>query len=132
MRARYPDRNGQRTGSEGVASEDGGDAAELGEPVLLGLGDPVRGPDRRRREAEPDRPTEILLWAFGASLFGHVVSFFGTSYFDQTIVLWHFTLALLASLALLTSQPVEVAELEVLADSELIDKVPVAKPFPTT
>jgi hypothetical protein len=57
----------------------------------------------RRQEAEEiDRPTEILVWAFGISLFAHVVSFWGTSYFDQTIVLWHFTLAMLASLYLLT------------------------------
>ena len=84
-----------------------------------------------RREAESDRPTEILLWAFGASLFGHAVSFFGTSYFDQTIVLWHFTLAMLASLSLLTSKPEEAAEVEVLADSDPMPEVPVAKPVPT-
>jgi hypothetical protein len=86
----------------------------------------------RRREAEPDRPTEILLWAFGASLFGHVVSFFGTSYFDQTNVLWYFTLAMLASLKRLTSQTDEVAELEVLRDSEPIPEAAAAKSFPTT
>ena len=86
----------------------------------------------RRRDAEPDRPTEIMLWAFGASLFGHAVSFFGISYFDQTVVLWHFTLAMLASLTLLTSQPEEVAELELLEDAGPIAEGPVAKPFPTT
>lgn len=86
----------------------------------------------RRQEAEVDRPTEVMLWAFGASLFGHVVSFFGTSYFDQTSVLWYFTLAMLASLTLLTSQPAEVAELEVLADSEPMPEVAAAKPFPST
>ena len=86
----------------------------------------------RRREVELDRPTEILVWAFGASLFGHVVSFFGTSYFDQTAVLWHFTLAMLASLALLTNQPVEVGELQVLVDSEPTPEAPVAKASPAT
>ena len=84
-----------------------------------------------RWEAESDRSTEIMVWAFGASLFGHAVSFFGTSYFDQTIVLWHFTLAMLASLTVLTSQPAEVAELEVLADCEPIREAPIAKLFPS-
>jgi hypothetical protein len=66
----------------------------------------------RRREAESDRPTGIMVWAFGASLFGHIVSFFGTSYFDQTNVLWQFTLAMIGSLSLLTQghrKPAEAA-----------------------
>lgn len=71
----------------------------------------------RRREAAADRPTELLVWAFGASLFGHIVSFFGTSYFDQTAVLWHATLAMLASLYLLT-QPREA-----LAEAEAVEEV---------
>ena len=55
-----------------------------------------------RNEAGADWPTELLVWAFGAVLFGHVVTFLGTSYFDQTGVLWYLTLAILASLHLLT------------------------------
>lgn len=85
-----------------------------------------------RGEVESDRPTEIMVWAFGASLLAHVVSFFGTSYFDQTNILWHITLAMLASLALLTSQPDEGVELGVLADSEPMPEAPVAEPFQTT
>jgi hypothetical protein len=60
----------------------------------------------RRRQAEDDRPTEIMIWAFGALLFSHLVSFLGTSYFDQTRVLWFLTLAMIASLHLL-NQPEE-------------------------
>ena len=60
----------------------------------------------RRRQVEYDRPTEIMIWAFGALLFSHLVSFLGTSYFDQTRVLWALTLAMLPSLHLL-NQPEE-------------------------
>jgi len=51
--------------------------------------------------AAGDRPTEILLWAFGSLLFVHLITFFATSYFDQTQVLWLLTLAMVASLSLL-------------------------------
>jgi hypothetical protein len=54
-----------------------------------------------RKSGSSSWPTEILVWAFGASLFAHMVSFWGTSYFDQTIVLWHLTLAMITSLSLL-------------------------------
>jgi hypothetical protein len=71
----------------------------------------------RRSEAEHDRPAEIMVWAFGACLFAHLITFFGTSYFDQTRFLWSFTLALLASLPLLAQNrerpPQSVAEEEV-------------------
>jgi len=82
----------------------------------------------RRSEAEPDRPTEILVWAFGVSLFAHVVSFWGTSYFDQTAVLWDFTLAILASLSLLTQgQEIETAaatDVETTSETRLDDALP--------
>jgi hypothetical protein len=60
-----------------------------------------------RREAENDVPTQILLWAFGACLFGHLVTFLGTSYFDQISVLWYVTLAMIGSLHLLPKAEVE-------------------------
>ena len=53
-----------------------------------------------------DRPTEILIWSVGVMLWAHCVSFLGISYFDQTKVLWFLSLAMLASLPLLT-QPQE-------------------------
>ena len=63
-----------------------------------------------RNEAVNDRQTEILVWAFGAVLFGHVVTFLGTSYFDQTGVLWYVTLAMLGSLHLLAAPEPETLE----------------------
>jgi hypothetical protein len=40
---------------------------------------------------------KMILWAMGASLFSHVVSFISVSYFDQMIMLWYFLLASISS-----------------------------------
>jgi hypothetical protein len=61
----------------------------------------------QRANASNDRPTEVLVWAFGCVLLSHLATFFATSYFDQTIVLWYLTLALIASLRLVTSAEVQ-------------------------
>ena len=61
----------------------------------------------RLKEVAGDRSTEILLWSFGVMLWAHCVSFLGISYFDQTKVVWYWSLASLASLHLLT-KPQEV------------------------
>jgi CDP-diglyceride synthetase len=63
-----------------------------------------------RSQAQYDRPTEMLMWAFGVLLFSHLATFFGTSYFDQTNVLWLLTLALVASLRLVTERQQELAQ----------------------
>jgi len=47
-------------------------------------------------EALSDR---IMVWATGAALVGHVMSFFSVSYFDQLIVFWYFLLATISSLS---------------------------------
>jgi len=41
-----------------------------------------------RKAVEGDRQKEWYFWIFGATLFSHVVGFFGISYFDQTRVSW--------------------------------------------
>jgi hypothetical protein len=41
----------------------------------------------------------ILAWALGVSLFVHVTSFIGVSYFGQINMLWYLTLAMIGSLA---------------------------------
>jgi hypothetical protein len=60
---------------------------------------------------EEQRGTQICLWALGASLFAHVVSFFGVSYFDQIIVIWYMLLALISTASVLAS-PVEQQDAE--------------------
>ncbi len=77
----------------------------------------------RRNETEHDWPTQILIWAFGISLFAHAVSYFGTSYFDQTRVLWSLTLAMLASLGLLTQGQQKPVVVESAQDAALEDGI---------
>jgi len=58
---------------------------------------------RARRAASGDFKKEFFIWAVGAALFSQVCSFFGTSYYDQTIVAWF---ALLAIISAVTRLPV--------------------------
>jgi hypothetical protein len=62
-----------------------------------------------------------MVWAFGASLFGHLVTFMGTSYFDQTHVLWALTLAMIASLGLLAEKQ-ETLEKIKMAEASLTEE----------
>jgi hypothetical protein len=40
----------------------------------------------------------IFAWCIGTAVFAHTISFFGVSYYDQTIVFWYSALAMAASL----------------------------------
>jgi hypothetical protein len=51
---------------------------------------------RRNRNAPIER--QFLIWTLGAILFGHAITFLSISYFDQTIVFFHFLLAAIGSL----------------------------------
>ncbi len=46
---------------------------------------------------EGQRGAQLYFWALGASLFSHVVSFMGVSYFDQIILVWYMLLAMIAT-----------------------------------
>jgi hypothetical protein len=54
---------------------------------------------RLRQSVEGHVPSLALSWALGVSLFVHVISFLGVSYFGQIIMLWYLTLAMIGSLA---------------------------------
>jgi hypothetical protein len=54
-----------------------------------------------RKAVAGDRPTEIMVWAFGVLLFAHATAFFAISYFDQMKIFWYLTLGMIASLKLL-------------------------------
>jgi len=41
--------------------------------------------------------SRLFLWAIGATLFSHVMSFMSVSYFDQNVVNWFLTLAAVAA-----------------------------------
>lgn len=51
----------------------------------------------RRALAEGRGKDSFFVWAVGASLFAHVVSFLSVSYFDQSVVSWYMLLAMAAT-----------------------------------
>jgi hypothetical protein len=75
------------------------------------------------KEVRHDLSTEFLVWSFGVMLFGHVTSFFGISYYDQTKILWYLTLAMIASLHLLAEATEQTAEVA-LEKEEVEDALP--------
>jgi len=62
-----------------------------------------------RKSVEGDRNKEWYFWLFGATLFSHIVGFFGISYFDQTRVSWFALLAMImtATAAYIVRAPVK-------------------------
>jgi hypothetical protein len=55
------------------------------------------------RAIPPISPAGFFVWAFGVSLFTHCFSFLSITYFDQSIVLWYWLLAVIACLGTLRS-----------------------------
>lgn len=47
----------------------------------------------------------ICIWALGVSLFAHIVSFFGVSYFDQTIVVWYCLIGMISTASGISEKP---------------------------
>jgi hypothetical protein len=60
---------------------------------------------KARKAAEGDKSQERFLWAIGAAMFANVVSYFGTSYWDQTMVAWYSLLAVIPIAASAVPQP---------------------------
>jgi hypothetical protein len=54
----------------------------------------------RARRAAGRQPTlQRCYWGLGVALFAHLVAIFGVNYWDQSIVLWYFLLAVIAATA---------------------------------
>jgi hypothetical protein len=53
----------------------------------------------RRHEDQPFS-VQIIIWSLGASFFVHVASFISVTYFDQTIVFWYLSIAMISGLAI--------------------------------
>jgi hypothetical protein len=53
---------------------------------------------RQLRDHNLDPPTAFLVWALGASLFAHCLSFISITYFDQTILVYYWLLAVISGL----------------------------------
>jgi hypothetical protein len=64
--------------------------------VVLAIGFGSIG--RAWRYAGTDRRYVIAAWALGVSLFMHIMSFFGVTYFGQAVMLWDLTLAMIGSI----------------------------------
>jgi hypothetical protein len=63
---------------------------------MIVIGFSYLGTALRAAKTAPKR-YRLLLWSIGVALFAHVVSFFGVSYFDQNIVNFFLTLAIIAT-----------------------------------
>ena len=61
------------------------------------------GIGRRLRAEGAESPTTFFVWALGATLFAHCLSFISVTYFDQIIIIWYW---LLAAVALVIYSPV--------------------------
>jgi hypothetical protein len=52
---------------------------------------------KMRRGAIDDKNRQWLSWSLGAVMFAHILAYFGVSYFDQSIVWWYLTLAIVSA-----------------------------------
>jgi hypothetical protein len=58
-----------------------------------------------RKYVSGDKGYEWLLWCLGASLFAHVMGYFGIGYFDQMQVVWFALLAMISATTTLPIRP---------------------------
>jgi hypothetical protein len=70
--------------------------------AIIALG--FEGVGRACQLSQNPKATKIGIWALGASLLAHVVSFMGVSYFDQIIVIWYALLAMISTVSALSEQ----------------------------
>jgi hypothetical protein len=57
----------------------------------------------RARRIVREKKQKVFLWVLGASLFANVISFFGISYWDQTLVVWYGLLAAISAAVVIRS-----------------------------
>ena len=55
-----------------------------------------------RSLALPRGPAAFFVWTLGVSLFGHCLSFFSITYFDQLIIVWFWLIAVISSIPITT------------------------------
>jgi hypothetical protein len=76
----------------------------------------------RARQVVAGTSQEWLIWFLGATLFAHLVTFFGVNYFDQSKVSWFVLLAMISA-ATLHLQPARAQALQpVTAVSSVVDE----------
>src|ERR1700730_9233467 len=79
------------------------------------------GSARKIAENQKDTKQEWFMWFLGISLFAHIVSYFGISYFDNVKIYWCAFLAIVAAATapILATQKVEVEVPQVLKQPKL-------------
>jgi len=65
--------------------------------------------NRVRSTDKSDFTSRFIVWTLGVALFAHAASFFSVSYFDQSIMSFYFTLALIGTVSL-KSEPAQLIE----------------------
>jgi hypothetical protein len=63
-----------------------------------------------RKAVEGDTKKEWLYWLLGATLFSHIVAFFGVNYFDQSKFTWYLILAMISAATVSVAQTSEAPE----------------------
>ena len=76
--------------------------------AILAMGFSLVGQTLQRQTDLP-QDSLFMLWALGASLFVHAVTFISVSYFDQTIIFIYLTLAAISSSSVIIN-PINVEE----------------------
>jgi hypothetical protein len=59
---------------------------------------------RAWKKFQSDRSKLIFCWALGVSIFGHMASFIGVSYWGQIVMLWYLTIAAAGALGEMTAK----------------------------
>lgn len=67
--------------------------------VLIAVAFSIIGQNMKAMNNDEMR-SRIVVWSLGASLFAHSVSFISVSYFDQTMILFYFSVAIIGSIAM--------------------------------
>jgi hypothetical protein len=60
---------------------------------------------KMRKQIAGDKHQEWLCWSLGAVMFAHVMAYFGVSYWDQTIVWWFTSLAMISTVTASLESP---------------------------
>jgi hypothetical protein len=83
---------------------------------------------KNRKAASGKRREEWVFWLIGASLFAHLVSFFGVNYFDQVRVAWFLLVSMiLASTSIVAASQIKVIERPPVLEEPEVEYAPVGQ-----
>jgi hypothetical protein len=66
-----------------------------------------KGLGKALSEFEDHKLPRLCVWALGSTLFAHLVSFFGVSYFDQIVAVWYLLLGAVSSVSTFNAESYE-------------------------